>query len=100
MKLVGRDLKLSFGKKKTDLISAKEVRWNAEVDQLSPKLIAVHNKLAFMSKYFGRTEIFEKDLSESDTKVLKEKGFTVLCRTRTVKGRRVVKDNHYIVKAY
>jgi hypothetical protein len=94
-KLLGRIVNFDFGFKETDMISSKEVKQNANVYEISPKLRAVHRKITIMSKRYNQTEFFVQDLSEDDIEILRRKGFRVTLRTRTLKGQIVVKLNHY-----
>lgn len=98
-KLFSRPVKIDLGFRKPDLITAKQVREYAEDDKLSKRLIGVHKRLEHNSKWFHIKETTARNLTDLEINALRENGFGVYCRTKNVKGRTIVKDNYYIVRA-
>lgn len=98
-KLFRNPVKIDFGFRKPDLITAKQVREYAEEDKLSKRLIGVHKRLEYNSKYFHIKETTARDLTDEEINTLRENGFGVYCRTKNIKGKTIVKNNYYIVRA-
>lgn len=94
-KFFGVPFILSFAFKAPDFITSEDVKDYAKVEELPKKLIKIHKKLKHASRRLGVTQIYVRDLTQSEIRFLESKGFTVTIRTRTVKNREVVMMNHY-----
>jgi len=98
-KIFGKNLIMDYGFKQPDFVTAEDVRQYAKVEQLSKKLIKLHHKLLYSSKRLGVTEIYTRNLTQSELKILESKGFNVTVRTRTKKGNTTVMMNHYRISS-
>ena len=99
IRFFGNQLLFDYGFKEPDFISAEEVRLYTNEDQLSPKLRKIDKMFRKVSKRHGIKEVFVKDLSPMEIDLLTRKGYTCTLRTRMIKGKSVIKNNHYRVYA-
>ena len=99
LKFFGKRLLFDFGMREPDLITANDVRFYANKDQLSPRLVRVNKLLTKSSKRYRKTFVYVKDLLPEEIDILQRRGFTVTCRTKTIKGTKTVKLNHFKVSA-